>query len=244
MRLWGGRFDDEPDARMSDFTRSIEIDAQLALDDLAGSIAHVRGLGRAGILTDAEVRTLVEGLGDLRAAVEAGELAWKPELEDVHLNLEAALTDRLGAVAGKLHTGRSRNDQVATDLRLWTRRAIDRLDALLLRFQDALVTLAEREGDAVLPGTTHTQPAQPVLFGHHLLAYFEMAERDRGRLADARRRLNVSPLGSGALAGAGYPLDRETTAHELRFDGVTANSLDAVGDRDFVVETLAAVALG
>src|SRR3954454_17175355 len=226
------------------FGRSIEIDAQLALDDLAGSVAHVRGLGRAGILTDAEVTTLVEGLGDLRGAVEAGELVWKPELEDVHLNLEAALTDRLGAVAGKLHTGRSRNDQVATDLRLWTRRAIDRLDALLLRFQDALVTLAEREGDAVLPGTTHTQPAQPVLFGHHLLAYVEMAERDRGRLADARRRLNVSPLGAGALAGAGYPLDREATAAELGFDGVTANSLDAVGDRDFVVETLAAVALG
>ena len=169
---------------------------------------------------------------------------WDPALEDVHLNLEAALTERLGPVAGKLHTGRSRNDQVATDLRLWTRRAIDRLDAALLAFEDALVGLAERDGDAVLPGTTHTQPAQPVLFGHHLLAYVEMAERDRGRLADARRRLNVSPLGSGALAGAGYPLDREATAAELGFDGVTANSLDAVGDRDFVVETLAAIALG
>ena len=147
-------------------------------------------------------------------------------------------------MAGKLHTGRSRNDQVATDLRLWTRRAIDRLDGALLAFEDALVGLAEREGDAILPGTTHTQPAQPVLLGHHLLAYVEMAERDRGRLADARRRLNVSPLGSGALAGAGYPLDREATANELGFDGVTANSIDAVGDRDFVVETLAAVALG
>jgi len=246
MRLWGGRFteDDDADERVAAFGRSIDVDRELALDDLDGSVAHVRGLGRAGILTDTEVATLVAGLQDLRRDVENGELAWDPALEDVHLNLEAALTDRLGAVAGKLHTGRSRNDQVATDLRLWTRRAIDDLDRGLLAFEEALVGLAEHEGDAILPGTTHTQPAQPVLLSHHLLAYVEMAERDRGRLADARRRLNVSPLGSGALAGAGYPLDREATAEELGFDGVTANSLDAVGDRDFVVETLAAVALG
>ncbi len=183
-------------------------------------------------------------MAGLRRDVENGELRWDPALEDVHLNIEAALTERVGPIAGKLHTGRSRNDQVATDLRLWTRRAIDRLDRALVAFEDALVGLAERDGDAVMPGTTHTQPAQPVLLGHHLLAYVEMAERDRGRLADARRRLNVSPLGSGALAGAGYPLDRAATATELGFDGVTANSLDAVGDRDFVVETLAAVALG
>ena len=244
MRLWGGRFATGSDDAVAAFGRSIDVDADLALDDLDGSIAHVRGLGRAGVLDDAEVATLVTGLVDLRRDVAKGELAWDPALEDVHLNLEAALTERIGPLAGKLHTGRSRNDQVATDLRLWTRRAIDRLDGRLLGFEAALVTLAERDGDAVLPGTTHTQPAQPVLFGHHLLAYVEMAERDRGRLADARRRLNVSPLGSGALAGAGYPLDREATAAELGFDGVTANSLDAVGDRDFVVETLAAVALG
>jgi argininosuccinate lyase len=244
MRLWGGRFAGDHDEAVAAFGRSIDVDAAMALDDLDGSVAHVRGLGRAGILTPDEVETLVAGLADLRRDVAAGELRWDPTLEDVHLNLEAALTDRLGPVAGKLHTGRSRNDQVATDLRLWTRRAIDRLDGALLGFEDALVALAEREGDAVLPGTTHTQPAQPVLLGHHLLAYVEMAERDRGRLADARRRLNLSPLGSGALAGAGYPLDREATAAELGFDGVTANSLDAVGDRDFVVETLAAVALG
>ena len=243
MRLWGGRFAADNDEQVAAFGRSIEVDAEMALDDLDGSIAHVRGLGRAGILTEAEVTTLVDGLAGLRRDVENGELRWDPALEDVHMNLEAALTERLGAVAGKLHTGRSRNDQVATDLRLWTRRAIDRLDRDLLAFEDALVGLAEREGDAVLPGTTHTQPAQPVLFGHHLLAYVEMAERDRGRLADARRRLNVSPLGAGALAGAGYPLDRQATATELGFDGVTANSLDAVGDRDFVVETLAAVSL-
>ncbi|HET7702814.1 MAG TPA: argininosuccinate lyase [Candidatus Limnocylindrales bacterium] len=246
MRLWGGRFaaDGDGDDAVAAFGRSIGVDAELAMDDLAGSIAHVQGLARAGILGQEEVATLVAGLEDLRRDVEAGALRWDPTLEDVHLNLEAALTERIGSVAGKLHTGRSRNDQVATDLRLWSRRAIDRLDAALLGFEDALVGLAERDGDAIMPGTTHTQPAQPVLLGHHLLAYVEMAERDRGRLADARRRLNVSPLGSGALAGAGYPLDREATAAALGFDGVTANSLDAVGDRDFVVELLAGVALG
>ncbi len=244
MRTWGGRFSGETDQRVADFTRSIEIDAALAADDIAGSIAHVRGLGRAGVLTEGEVATLVDGLTSLAEDVAAGRLAWDPALEDVHMNLEAALAEKVGPVAGKLHTGRSRNDQVATDLRLWTRRAIDELDAGLVAFERSLVGLAERERSAVLPGTTHIQPAQPVLFAHHLLAYVEMAERDRGRLADARRRLNVSPLGSGALAGAGYPLDREATATELGFDGVTANSMDAVSDRDFVVETLAAVALG
>jgi argininosuccinate lyase len=243
MERWGGRFRGETDARAADFTRSIEVDAELAADDLAGSIAHVRGLGLAGILTAAEVAVIVGGLGGLAAAVEAGEVAWDPALEDVHMNLEAALEASIGPLARKLHTGRSRNDQVATDLRLWTRRAIDRLDAAILDLERVLVVLAEREGDAILPGTTHIQPAQPVLLGHHLLAYVEMLERDRGRLADARRRLNVSPLGAGALAGAGYPLDREATARDLGFDGVTANSLDAVADRDFAVEVLAAVAL-
>jgi argininosuccinate lyase len=244
MRTWGGRFTGDTDARVADFTRSIEIDAALAADDIAGSIAHVRGLGRAGILTEDEVAALVDGLTTLADDVAAGRLAWDPTLEDVHMNLEVALAEVVGPLAGRLHTGRSRNDQVATDLRLWTRRSIDELDDALLDFARALVDLAEREGTAVLPGTTHIQPAQPVLFAHHLLAYVEMAERDRGRLADARARLNVSPLGSGALAGAGYPLDREATAAELGFDGVTANSLDAVSDRDFVVETLAAIALG
>ncbi len=244
MRTWGGRFSGETDQRVADFTRSIEIDAALAADDIAGSIAHVRGLGRAGVLTEGEVATLVDGLTSLAEDVAAGRLAWDPALEDVHMNLEAALAEKVGPVAGKLQTGRSRNDQVATDLRLWTRRAIDELDAALIAFERSLVGLAEREGSAVLPGTTHVQPAQPVLFAHHLLAYVEMAERDRGRLADARRRLNLSPLGAGALAGAGYPLDREATATELGFDGVTANSMDAVSDRDFVVETLAAITLG
>ena len=243
MRLWGGRFADETDPRVRDFTSSIDVDRTLALDDLMGSIAHVRGLGRAGLLTEDEVRALVDGLDSLRVDVEQGWFDWDPALEDVHLNLEAALADRIGPLAGKLHTGRSRNDQVATDLRLWCRRAVDRLGSALLDFERALVGLAERDGEAVLPGTTHIQPAQPVLLAHHLLAYVEMAERDRGRLADARRRLNVSPLGAGALAGAGYPLDRDATAAELGFDGVTRNSLDAVADRDFVVELLAAAAL-
>jgi argininosuccinate lyase len=244
MRLWGGRFSEANDERVAAFTASVEIDRELAADDIAGSIAHVRGLGRAGLLTDAQVAELIAGLAGLAEEVAAGTFVWDPALEDVHLNLESALSDRIGPVAGRLHTGRSRNDQVATDLRLWTRRAIDELDDALLGFERALVGLAEREGKAVLPGTTHIQPAQPVLFAHHLLAYVEMAERDRARLADARRRVNVSPLGAGALAGAGYPLDREATATDLGFDGVTANSLDAVSDRDFVVEVLSAVALG
>jgi argininosuccinate lyase len=244
MRTWGGRFTSDTDARVADFTRSIEVDATLAADDIAGSIAHVRGLGRAGVLKPEEVDGLVDGLTALAEDLAAGRLEWDPSLEDVHMNLEVALADRIGPLAGRLHTGRSRNDQVVTDLRLWTRRAIDELDAALVDLEGSLVGLAERDGTAVLPGSTHIQPAQPVLFAHHLLAYVEMAERDRGRLADARRRLNVSPLGSGALAGAGYPLDRASTAAELGFDGVTANSLDAVSDRDFVVETIGAIALG
>ena len=243
MRLWGGRFEGESDERVAELTRSIDLDRELAADDIEGSIAHVRGLGRAGLLAADEVEGLVAGLEGLARDVEAGTVEWDPSLEDVHMNLEAALAARIGPLAGKLHTGRSRNDQVATDLRLWTRRAIDRLDAALVGMERALVGLAERDGQAILPGTTHIQPAQPVLLAHHLLAYVEMLERDRGRLRDARARLNVSPLGSGALAGAGYPLDREATARELGFDGVTANSLDAVSDRDFVVETLAGTAL-
>jgi argininosuccinate lyase len=243
MKLWGGRFAGDPDQAMADFTRSIEVDAALAVDDLVGSVAHVRGLGRAGLLGADEVAALVAGLEGLRSEVGAGTLTWDPALEDVHLNLEAALAARIGPLAGKLHTGRSRNDQVATDLRLWLRRTSDRIDAAILELERALVGLAERDGEAILPGTTHIQPAQPVLLGHHLLAYVEMLERDRGRLADARRRANLSPLGAGALAGAGYPLDREATARELGFDGATANSLDAVSDRDFVVEFVSAAAL-
>ena len=243
MRMWGGRFEGISDERMAEFTRSIDFDDVLAIDDIAGSIAHVHGLGRAGLLTPDEVETIVAGLEGLRHDVAAGKLTWDPALEDIHMNLEVALRERIGPLAGKVHTGRSRNDQVATDMRLWLRRTIDGLDRAVVEMERALVGLAVRDGEAILPGMTHIQPAQPVLFAHHLLAYVEMFERDRGRLSDCRRRANVSPLGSGALAGAGYPLDREATAAELGFDGVTANSLDGVSDRDFVVEAMAAIAL-
>ena len=243
MRLWGGRFADESDERMAAFTRSIEIDTALALDDLDGSVAHVRGLRRAGLVTADEEEALVAGLEALRADVVAGTIAWDPALEDVHMNLEAALTARIGPVAGRLHTGRSRNDQVATDLRLWLRRTIAGLDTSVLAMEEALVSLAERHPTAILPGTTHIQPAQPVLLAHHLLAYVEMLERDRGRLRDAVARADLSPLGSGAIAGAGYPLDRDAAARDLGFSGPTANSMDATSDRDFVVESIAAAAL-
>ncbi len=243
MRMWGGRFQGTSDERMAEFTRSIDFDHALALDDIAASIAHVHGLQRADLLTEDEVETLVRGLASLRADVENGSITWDPSLEDVHMNLEVALRARIGPVGGKVHTGRSRNDQVATDMRLWLRRTLDDLDGSVVEMEKSLVGLAVRDGDAILPGMTHIQPAQPVLFAHHLLAYVEMLERDRGRMTDCRRRANVSPLGSGALAGAGYPLDREATAAELGFEGVTANSLDGVSDRDFVVEALASFAL-
>src|SRR5438445_1678264 len=241
--MWGGRFEDETDPRAADFGRSIEVDRALAADDLQGSIAHVHGLARAGALTAEEGSLLVEGLQALAADLQAGALRWDPALEDVHLNLEAALAAKIGPLAGKLHTGRSRNDQIATDLRLWLRRTIDGLDSGVLAFELALVELAERNEGAIQPGSTHLQPAQPVLLAHHLLAYVEMLERDRERLADCRRRANVSPLGSGAVAGTGFPIDREAVANELGFSGATANSIDAVSDRDFAVEFLAAAAL-
>jgi argininosuccinate lyase len=243
MKTWGGRFEAAPDSLAADFGRSDDYDRQLLPDDLASSIAHVRGLGRAGLLKADEVDRLVVGLEDLRADAEAYLFPWEPELEDVHMNVEAALDAKVGALAGKLHTGRSRNDLVSADMRLWLRRTIDRLDGLALELERALVGLALRHREAVMPGHTHLQPAQPVLFAHHLLAHVEMLERDRDRLADARRRANVSPLGAGALAGAGFKLDREGIAAELGFDGVAANSIDASGDRDFCTEALFAFAL-
>jgi argininosuccinate lyase len=243
MRMWGGRFEGSTDPMAADFSRSIDVDAALALDDLTGSIGHVHGLARAGLVSEAEAQTLVAGLEGLRDEVKAGTLAWDPTLEDVHLNLEAVLEARIGPVAGKLHTGRSRNDQIATDLRLWLRHTIAALDEGLAGLERALVDLAERHRDAVMPGITHLQPAQPVLLAHHLLAYVEMLERDRSRLADCNRRADVSPLGSGAIAGAGFDLDRESVAREIGFGGVSANSIDATSDRDFIVEFLAAASL-
>jgi len=243
LKSWGGRFDGRPDPTAADFGRSIELDERMALEDIDGSIAHVGGLERAGLVSPAEAATLRDGLAKLRADLLAGEVHWDPSLEDIHMNVEFALEARIGPVARKLHTGRSRNDQVATDLRLWARRAIDDIDAAALDLERALVRQARAHPDAVMPAHTHTQPAQPALFAHHLLAHVEMLERDRGRLADARRRANVSPLGSGAVAGAGFAIDRDAVAAGLGFAGVTRNSIDASGDRDFVVETLAGVAL-
>ena len=243
MKSWGGRLEGRPDPVAAEFGRSIEVDAALALDDVDGSIAHVTGLERAGLLAADEATALRDGLAQLRDDIAAGEASWDPALEDIHMNVEFALEARIGPVARKLHTGRSRNDQVSTDLRLWVRRSIDEIDAAAVDLERALVWLARRHATAVMPAHTHTQPAQPVLFAHHLLAVVEMLERDRGRLADARRRANVSPLGSGAIAGAGFALDREAVATDLGFEGVTRNSIDASGDRDFLVETLAAVAL-
>jgi len=243
MKAWGGRFEGRPDPSAAELGRSIDVDAELALDDIDGSNAHVTGLERAGLLTADEAAALRDGLARLRDEVEAGHASWDPALEDIHMNVEFALEARIGPVARKLHTGRSRNDQVSTDLRLWVRRAIDDIDAGALGLERALVRLARDHAAAVTPAHTHTQPAQPVLFAHHLLAHVEMLERDRGRLADARRRANVSPLGSGAIAGAGFAIDRDAVAADLGFEGVTRNSIDASGDRDFAAETLAVVAL-
>jgi argininosuccinate lyase len=243
VKSWGGRFEDAPDPTAADFGRSIEMDAELAVDDILGSMAHLRALGRAGVLNDGEVASLLAGLAAVQADIESGSLRWDPALEDVHMNVEAALEARVGMAARKLHTGRSRNDQVSTDLRLWLRRTIDDLDAAFVGLERALVELARRHAETVMPAHTHTQPAQPVLLAHHLLAHVEMLERDRGRLADAKRRANVSPLGSGAVAGSGFPLDREAVAAELGFDGVTRNSIDASGDRDYVAEALAGFAI-
>lgn len=243
MKAWGGRFSAEPDADAAAFGRSIEVDAELAIDDIDGSLAHVAGLRRAGLLDEAEAALMSEGLRAIEAEVRAGAVEWDPALEDIHLNIEMALTARIGPLAGKLHTGRSRNDQVATDLRLWLKRRLADVDTAMVAMERALVGVADAHRDAVMPGHTHVQPAQPVLLAHHLLAYVEMLERDRGRMADAGARADRSPLGSGALAGAGFPLDRHAVAAELGFAGVTRNSIDAVGDRDFVVEVIAAAAL-
>ena len=243
MKAWGGRFSAEPDADAAAFGRSIDVDAELAIDDIRGSLAHVSGLRAAGLLDEAEAAAIADGLRSLEAEVQAGTIAWDPGLEDIHLNIEMALVERIGPVAGKLHTGRSRNDQVATDVRLWLKRRLASIDEAIVSLERALVSRGLAHREAVMPGHTHVQPAQPVLFAHHLLAYVEMLERDRGRLADTLARSDRSPLGSGALAGAGFALDREAVAHELGFAGVTRNSIDAVGDRDFVVETLAMAAL-
>ena len=240
---WGGRFTAPTDAFVEAFTASVDFDRRMYRQDIAGSIAHARMLARVGVLTEAECQSIVAGLEAVRADIEAGRLAWSTALEDVHMHVESALTARIGATGKKLHTARSRNDQVATDLRLYLRDAVDAAVSELRRLQAALVDLAEREADTLMPGFTHLQTAQPVTFGHHLMAWYEMLARDEERLADTRRRLNRSPLGAAALAGTTFPVDRPYAAALLGFDGVCGNSLDAVSDRDFVVELAAAASI-
>ena len=242
-KLWGGRFRARTDPDVEAFTSSLDVDRRLYRHDIAGSIAHCKSLEKAGILPLREATKLLAGLKQVEREIAEGRFRFAPEHEDIHMAIEARLTEIVGEIGGKLHTGRSRNDQVALDLRLYLRDAVGELIAGLRGFQQALLGVARRELGTVMPGYTHLQRAQPVLFAHHLLAYVEMAERDKARLRDTRRRINVMPLGSGALAGTNYPVDRAYTARLLGFDAVTENSLDAVSDRDFVVETLAALAL-
>jgi len=241
-KSWGGRFAEELNAQAAAFSASVDVDKRLGPEDVRGSIAHARMLGARGILSAEDVERIVAGLSQIAGEIERGELAWDPAREDVHMNIEATLTERIGEAGARLHTGRSRNDQVATDIRLYTRAACQRTMRLIDEFVCVLVRRAETSVDVLLPGYTHLQRAQPVRLSHHLLAYCEMLERDRGRLEDAAKRLNRSPLGAGALAGTTFPLDREMTARELGFDGITRNSLDSVADRDFLVETVAALA--
>jgi argininosuccinate lyase len=240
---WAGRFTEATDRFVEEFTASVSFDKRLYRHDIAGSLAHARMLQHVGVLSAAECEAIVKGLQDIQAEIERGDFAWSLSLEDVHMNIEARLTERIGIAGKKLHTGRSRNDQVATDIRLYLRDEIDALDQELRRLQVAVLEVAEREADTILPGFTHLQVAQPVTFGHHLLAWFEMLVRDRERLRDCRRRVNVMPLGAAALAGTSYPIDRAYTAKLLGFDSVAENSLDAVSDRDFAIEFTSTAAL-
>ncbi|MEZ5452036.1 MAG: argininosuccinate lyase [Thiothrix sp.] len=240
---WGGRFSESTDAFVEEFTASIRFDQRLYKHDIRGSRAHAHMLGKAGILNTSEVEQILSGLDEIEQTIENGGLEWNVTLEDVHMNIEARLTDKIGIAGKKLHTGRSRNDQVATDVRLWLREQVDGVSHELRRLQRALVDLAEREADTILPGFTHLQVAQPITFGHHMLAWFEMLQRDYERLQDCRKRINVMPLGAAALAGTTYPIDRNYTAELLGFDRPARNSLDAVSDRDFAIEFNAAASL-
>lgn len=240
---WGGRFAEGPKEAVARYTDSQTYDRALYAQDIRASRAHARMLGRQGVITPEEAQILADGLDRVRAEIESGGFVWKPELEDVHMNIEARLTDRIGVTGKKLHTGRSRNDQVATDIRLWLRDEIDLILAEITRLQKGLLEQAERESGTIMPGFTHLQTAQPVTFGHHLLAWFEMLSRDYERLVDCRKRANRMPLGSAALAGTTYPIDREYTAQLLGFDAVGGNSLDGVSDRDFAIEFCAAASI-
>jgi argininosuccinate lyase len=242
-KIWGGRFDAGPAAIMGEITPSIDFDKRLAGEDLAGSRAHVRMLSKEGIISKDDGQAILAGLEQIEKEIAAGEFVFKRELEDIHLNIEARLAEIIGPAAGRLHTARSRNDQVVTDFRLWVRAACERADHGLLALQRALFAQAEKHVDTVMPGFTHMQVAQPVTFGHHMLAYVEMFARDRGRFEDAKKRLNESPLGAAALAGTPYPIDRDFTAHALGFARPMRNSMDAISARDFALEYLAAATI-
>jgi argininosuccinate lyase len=242
-KMWGGRFGRKPDPLMEEINASIDVDRKLYRQDIAASKAHAAMLAKKGIITAQDAGKIAHGLSTILSEIEAGKFDFKRALEDIHMNVESRLGELIGPAAGRLHTARSRNDQVATDFRLWVRDAIDDIDTALTGYQRALAERALEHAATVMPGFTHLQTAQPVTFGHHLLAYVEMAGRDRGRFADARERLNESPLGAGALAGTSFPIDRAMTAKALGFARPMANSLDAVADRDFVLETLSAAAI-
>lgn len=241
--MWGGRFATGPDAIMEEINASIDFDQRLWRQDIRGSLAHAAMLAETGILTKDDVDVISAGLKGIETEIEAGRFTFSRALEDIHMNIESNLKDRIGLAAGRLHTARSRNDQVATDMRLWVRDALDQLDEQVADLQLALAEKADMYAGAVMPGFTHLQSAQPVTFGHHLLAYVEMLARDRSRLRDARERMNECPLGAAALAGTSFPIDRHMTARALGFARPTANSLDSVSDRDFVLETLSAASV-
>jgi len=242
-KMWGGRFSDKPADIMTEINVSIDVDRKLFRQDIAASKAHAQMLAKRRIISPQDAKKIVHGLDKILSEIAAGKFRFKRTLEDIHMNVESRLADMIGPAAGRLHTARSRNDQVATDFRLWVRDTLDELDAALADYQRALAQKALTHAGTIMPGFTHLQTAQPVTFGHHLLAYVEMASRDRGRFADARKRLNESPLGAAALAGTSFPLDRAMTAKKLGFDRPMANSLDAVSDRDFVLEALSAASI-
>ena len=235
-KLWGGRFSESTDAFVEAFTASVSFDRRMYAQDIAGSVAHATMLNRAGVLSDTDLNAITTGLAEIEAEIEAGQFAWSVSLEDVHMNIEARLTEKIGDAGKRLHTGRSRNDQVATDIRLYLRAAMVDIKQELMRLAEGYLNLAEQHTSTIMPGFTHLQTAQPVTAGHHVMAWFEMALRDLSRLHDCRERMNVSPLGAAALAGTSYPIDRAFTASALGFDDVCRNSLDAVSDRDFAIE--------
>ncbi len=240
---WGGRFSQATDSLVEKFTASVQYDRRLYRQDIQGSIAHAKMLASRGIISQEDLRAIVAGLEEILGEIEQGRFSWRQDLEDVHMNIERALVEKIGEPGKRLHTARSRNDQVATDVRLYLRDEILRIDGLLSGIQASLISQAKAHPVLLMPGYTHLQRAQPVLWAHHMLAYFEMFKRDRQRLWDIKKRVNICPLGSAALAGTGFTIDRNFVAEELGFDDITANSMDAVGDRDFIIEFLAASSL-